>query len=312
MVLLSGLSNPELAKTIAKYLKSELHFPTSRFSDGELYVQIDVSVTNKQVFIIQPTCRPTNDNIMELLLICNACSRAGAKEIIPVMPYYGYSRQDRKGAPRVPISSAVVAKALKECGATRLITLDIHSEQQQGFFDGPWDNLYASYVLVPKLKKVLTKKLVVVSPDKGGVPRARAYAKFLNCEDVAIIFKERDTKTKNQSEALFLIGDVSNKTALIVDDIMDTAGTMVNAARMLKKSGANKVILAVTHGIFSGKAVQNLLDPAIDLVYCTDSIPISHEVTDTKKVQIISIAGLLAETIEKTRKGQPLASDLIL
>jgi ribose-phosphate pyrophosphokinase len=312
MVLIGGLANPALAQSIAKILDTKVHFPTTKFADGEMCVKIPVNITNKFVFIIQPTCKPVNDNIMELLLICDAAKRGGAKEVIAVIPYYGYSRQDRKDQPRVPISSALVASALKSAGATRIITLDIHSEQQQGFFNGPWDNLYASYASVPILQKVAHKNAVIVSPDKGGVPRAKAYAQLLDTNDVAVVFKERDTKTKNQSKALFLVGDVKGKTAVIVDDLIDTAGTMANAAEMLKKEGANKIIVVATHGLFSGNALENISSPAIHSVYCTDTLPLDENVLKNKKIKVVSVAPLLAEAIEKTFKGESLSKDLIL
>lgn len=312
MVLLGGSANPELAQNVAKLLDTKIYFPTTKFADNEIYVKVPVNMTNKVIFIIQPTCKPVNDNLMELLLMSDAAKRGGAREIIAVMPYYGYCRQDRKDEPRVPISSALVASTLKSAGVTRIITLDIHSEQQQGFFNGPWDNLYASYALVPELKNEILKDTVMVSPDKGGVPRAKAYARLLDTNDIAVVFKERDTKTKNQSKAMFLVGEVKGKIAIIVDDMIDTAGTMANAAELLKKEGAEKIIIAATHGLFSGKALDNISNPAIDKVYCTDTIPLSEEVLKTKKVKIVSIADLLAEAIEKTFKGESLGKDLIL
>jgi len=312
MVLIGGSANPALAQSIAKILGTKVYFPTTKFADGEICIKIPVNITNKFVFIIQPTCKPVNDNIMELLLMCDAAKRGGAGKVIAVIPYYGYSRQDRKDQPRVPISSALVASALKSAGATRIITLDIHSEQQQGFFDGPWDNLYASYELVPALQKVAHKNTVIVSPDKGGLPRAKAYAQLLNTDDVAVVFKERDTKTKNQSRALFLVGDVKGKTAIIVDDMIDTAGTMAAAADMLKKEGADKIILVGIHGLFSGNALENISNPAIHSVYCTDTLPLDESITKNKKVKVISVAPLLSEAIEKTFKGESLGKDLIL
>lgn len=312
MVLLGGSANPKLAKSIAKILRKPVCFPTTRFADGEICIKIPVTLTGKHVFILQPTCKPVNDNIMELLLMCDAAKRSGAREVVAVIPYFGYCRQDRKDEPRVPISSSLVASMLKSAGATRIITLDIHSEQQQGFFDGPWDNLYASYSLVPVLRKVVKKNAVIVSPDKGGVPKARAYARLLKTDDVAIVFKERDTKTKNQSSALFLVGSVRNKTAVIVDDIIDTAGTMVNATNMLKREGADKIIIVATHGLFSGAAAKNISQPVISAVYCTDTLPIGDELLATKNVRVVSIAPLLAEAIAKTYKGEALGKDLIL
>ncbi len=312
MVLLGGLANKPLAQSIADILKKKIYFPTSKFADGEYKIQIPVSLTNESVFIIQPTSKPVNDNIMELLLLCDAAKRAGAIEIVAVLPYYGYSRQDRKDEPRVPISSAVIASALKNSGATRIITLDIHSEQQQGFFDGPWDNLYGSYVLIPFIRKLRLKNPVIVSPDKGGAPRANAFAKFLKIDDVAIVFKERDTKVKNESTALYVIGNVKNRELIIVDDMIDTAGTMLNATKMLKKEGASKIYLVATHGLFSEKALENISDKSIDQVYCTDTVPLDELILKCNKVKVISVAPLLAEVIRRTIKGEALSEDLIL
>ena len=312
MVLIGGSANPKLAQSIAKILDTKVYFPTSKFADGEICIKIPVNITNKFVFIVQPTCKPVNDNIMELLLMCDAAKQGVAKEVVAVIPYYGYCMQDRKDQPRVPISSALVASMLKSAGATRIITLDIHSEQQQGFFNGPWDNLYASYAMIPALQKVAGNNTVIVSPDKGGVPRAKAYARLLETNDVAVVFKERDTKTKNQSKTLFLVGEVKNKTAIIVDDMIDTAGTMVNASSMLKKEGANKIIICATHGLFSGNALTNIANPAIHSIYCTDTLPLEENILGNKKIRVVSIAPLLAEAIEKTFKGESLGKDLIL
>lgn len=312
MILLGGLANKPLAQSIADILKRKIYFPTSKFADGEYKIQIPVSLTNEIAFIIQPTSKPVNDNIIELLLLCDAAKRSGAKEIVAVLPYYGYSRQDRKDEPRVPISSAVIASALKNSGATRIITLDIHSEQQQGFFDGPWDNLYGSYALVPFIRKLKIKKPVIVSPDKGGVPRANVFAKLLKVDDVAIVFKERDTKVKNESKALYVLGDVKNRELIIVDDMIDTAGTMLNATRMLKQEGASKIYLVATHGLFSGKALENIMDDSIYEVYCTDTVVIDEKILRCKKVKVASVAPLLAEVLKRTLKGEALSEDLIL
>ncbi|HUQ85254.1 MAG TPA: ribose-phosphate pyrophosphokinase [Candidatus Limnocylindrales bacterium] len=311
-VLLTGRSNPKLATDVAKILKQEIHHPISVFSDGEIRVRIPTSMRNMHVFIIQPTAPNVNDSIMELLLMIDAAKRSSAAEISAIIPYYAYSRQDRKEQPRVPISSSVVANMIMQAGATQILTIEIHSQQQQGFVKIPWDNLYGSYALLPVLKSRKFRNLVVASPDKGGLIQATGYAKLLGAEGVALVYKERDVAVNNKSETLAMIGDVKGKNVLIVDDVIDTAGTIVNAANYIKKQGAESVTLAVTHGLFSGAALEKIASPAIKEVMITDSIKPTEAILKTKKIQIASIAPLLAAAIQRIQTGESISRDLIL
>lgn len=309
--LLTGTSNPQLAAKISKILHHPIHQPVSVFANGEIMVKIPVSVRNKHVIIIQSTSPPVNDHLMELFLMIDAARRASAGEITALIPHYGYSRQDRKDNPRVPISSAMIANFIEYAGANRIITLDIHSDQQQGFVNCSWDNLYASRSLIPIIKKLKLKKLIIASPDKGGVARANAYAIRLQADGIAIVYKERDTQIKNTSKALDMIGDVSGKDVVIVDDILDTAGTMVNASVLLKKRGARRVIVVATHGLFSNQALDLINEPAIERVIVTDTVTPRPEVVTHPKIQIVSTAPLLAEVIKRTHQGGSLNTGLI-
>lgn len=311
-ILLTGRSNQKLAKDIAKILKHDLHEPISMFSDGEIRVRIPVSMRNQHVFIIQPTAPRVNDSIMELLLMIDAAKRSSANEISAIIPYFGYSRQDRKEMPRVPISSSIVAKMIANAGATQILTIDIHSQQQQGSVNIPWDNLYGSYALLPVIKSRKLNDLVVASPDKGGMVRATGYARLLGAHDVALVYKERDVAVNNKSEALSMIGRVRDKNVLLVDDMIDTGGTIVNAAEFIKKQGAKSVRLAITHGIFSGDAVKKFDTPAIEEIIVTDTIALRPEVIKSKKIKIASIAPLLAEAINRVQTGESISRDLIL
>ncbi len=311
-VLLTGRSNPKLAKDVGKILGQEVHAPISIFSDGEIRVRIPVSMRNQHVFIIQPTAPRVNDSIMELLLMIDAAKRSSANEISAIIPYYGYSRQDRREMPRVPISSSLVAHMIANAGATQIFTIDIHSQQQQGFVRIPWDNLYASYALIPLIKSRKIKKLVVASPDKGGLIQATGYARLLDADGVALAYKERDVNVNNKSETLAMIGEVKDKNVLIVDDMIDTGGTISNAAKFIKQQGAKSVILAAAHGIFSGPALENISTPAIDEVFVTDTISQRDEVLKNKKVVVASIAPLLAEAIKRIETGESISRDLIL
>lgn len=310
-ILLSGSANKELALKVSKKLRTKVHFPCTSFADGEINVQLPVSTRKKDVFIIQPTCCDVNAHIMEIVLMADAARRASANEVILVCPYFGYSRQDRKCNPRVPISASLVASMFEQAGVSRIITLDVHSEQQQGFFKGPWDNLYASYVLLPYIKKMRLKDLVVASPDKGGTVRATAYAKRLGADGLAIVYKERDTAVKNESQALDMIGEVANKNVLIVDDIIDTAGSITNAAKLILKRGAKSVLAASTHGIFSPPAIQRIADSPLGSVIITDSIPLSDESSRLGKIRVVSVASLLAKAFVSTYTGVSLKGDLI-
>ena len=309
MIILSGSSNPELATKIAENLKKRIYFPCTQFADGEIRVQIPTSLRKQNVYIIQSTSPDTNKHILELFLMTDAVKRASGKEVTLVIPYFGYSRQDRKDQPRVPISSALISRLLKVSGADRIVTIDIHSDQQQGFFDGPWDNLYASYVLLPALKQLKITNMVVVSPDKGGTMRANAYAKRIQAEGIAVVYKERDVHLRNISKALEVIGDVGGKNCIIVDDIIDTGGTILNAANLLIQRGAKKVFVSSTHGLFSNDAVQKLHDSAVEKIIITDSIYIEG-MKFTNKFKIVSVSKLLSETIKRIENGTPLSAGL--
>ena len=309
MIILSGSSNPDLATKIAEKLKKRIYFPCTQFADGEIRVQIPVSLRKQNVYIIQSTSPDTNKHIMELFLMADAVKRASGKEVTLVIPYFGYSRQDRKDQPRVPISSALISRLLKVSGADRIVTVDIHSDQQQGFFDGPWDNLYASYVLLTAIKQLKIPDLVIVSPDKGGTMRANAYAKRIQAEGIAVVYKERDVHLRNISKALDVIGDVEGKNCIIVDDIIDTGGTILNAVNLLIQRGAKKVFVSSTHGLFSNNAIQKLHDSAIEKIIITDSIYIEG-MKFTNKFKIVSVSKLLSETIKRIENGTPLSAGL--
>ena len=309
MIILSGSSNPELATKIAENLKKRIYFPCTQFADGEIRVQIPTSLRKQNVYIIQSTSPDTNKHILELFLMADAVKRASGKEVTLVIPYFGYSRQDRKDQPRVPISSALISRLLKVSGADRIVTVDIHSDQQQGFFDGPWDNLYASYVLLPAIKQLKIPDLVIVSPDKGGTMRANAYAKRIQAEGIAVVYKERDVHLRNISKALDVIGDVEGKNCIIVDDIIDTGGTILNAVNLLIQRGAKKVFVSSTHGLFSNDAVQKLHDSAVEKIIITDSIYIEG-MKFTNKFKIVSVSKLLSETIKRIENGTPLSAGL--
>lgn len=312
ITLLSGSANFNLAKSIAKILKKEVVNPTERFADNEIRVKIPKNLRRNDVFIIQPTSNPVNDNLMELLLMIDAAKRASANEITAIIPYFGYSRQDRKDRPRVPISASLVAQLLKTAGVDRIVTVDLHSEQEQGFFSGPWDNLYGSFVLVPMIKKLRIKDLVIASPDKGGAVKAVGYSRLLKAKGVAIVYKERDVNVANKSEALDLIGEVKDKNVLIVDDMVDTAGTLVNAAKLIMQKGAKSVRALATHGLFSSPAIQRINESMLMEVFVTDSISPTKEVLAEKKIKIVSVAKLLAEAIRRIESGESISEGLIL
>lgn len=312
-VLLTGTSNLPLAEKIGTILGKPVHKPVSKFADGEIRVQIPVNIRRGSVVIIQPTCPPDIDgSIMELLLMIDASKRASAQEIIVMMPYYGYARQDRKDRPRVPVSASLIAQLIKRAGADKICTLDIHSDQSQGFVQIPWDNLFGSYCLIPRLEKEEFKNLVVASPDKGGVPIATAYSRRLKADGVAIVYKERDVNAINESEALDLIGNVTGKTVLLVDDMIDTARTLVNAANLLKEKGAGSIWAAATHGVLSADAIERINNSPIEKVIITDSIPQPEKVIKNSKFEIISVAGLLAEAIQRIESGESISEKLII
>lgn len=311
-ILLSGRSNPGLARDVAKILRQQLHEPISLFSDGEVRVKMPVSMRNRHVFIIQPTAPRVNDSIMELLLMIDAAKRASAAEISAIIPYFGYSRQDRKEMPRVPISSSLVAHMIASAGATQILTIDIHSQQQQGFVQIPWDNLYGSYALLPLIKSKKLSDLVVASPDKGGLIQATGYAKLLGADGVALVYKERDVNVNDKSETSAMIGKVKDKNVLLVDDIISTGGTIINAAAFLKSQGAKSVRLAIVHGVFTGDAVEKIQHPAVDEIFVTDTIAQREEIRKIKKVKIATVAPLLAKAIEHVQRGESISRDLIL
>lgn len=310
LVLLSGKANPALARDIAHILRKKLDEPISIFGDGETRVKIAQNLRRNHVVIIQPTSPPVNDHIMELIFMIDAARRASADEITAVIPYFGYSRQDRKEMSRVPISSSVVAGMIEWVGADSIFTLDIHSEQQEGFVKIPWHNLYASYCLLPVIKSENLKDLVVASPDKGGVGRATAFARRLNT-DFAIVYKQRDIEVNNHSKALAMIGDVEGKTVLLVDDIIDTAGTITDGSKLLKENGARRVLAAATHGLFSGDALDNITKSPIEKVFITDTINLREEVRNHPKIEVVTVAPFLAEIIARIETGTPV-SELIL
>lgn len=311
-ILLSGTANLKLALDIGRLLNSKVHTPITKFADGETRVRIPVNLRRKEVFIIQSTCPPNVDSYyIELILMIDAARRASARRVIAVMPYMGYSRQDRKEGPRVPISAALMLSVIEHSGANAICALDIHSEPQQGFIKSPLDNLFGSYSLIPKLKSLHLGNLVVASPDKGGVPRATAYATFLKAEGVAIVYKERDVNLDSNADntkAMDLIGDVSGKNVLLVDDMIDTAGTLVNAAQLIYSKGAKSIVAAATHGLFSSPAIERIEKSEIKEIFVTDSIPPSKEVLTCKKIKYVTVAPLLAKAIERIYSGESVSS----
>ncbi|MBV8062999.1 MAG: ribose-phosphate diphosphokinase [Nevskia sp.] len=308
LMLFTGNANPVLAEHIADYLKVPLGKATvGRFSDGEVQIEILENVRGKDVFIIQPTCAPTNESVMELLMMLDAFKRASAGRITAVVPYFGYARQDRRPrSARVPISAKVVADMIGECGANRVLTVDLHADQIQGFFDIPVDNVYASPVLVGDIWRQKYEDLIVVSPDVGGVVRARALAKQLDEADLAIIDKRRPRA--NEAQVMNIIGDVDGRTCIMVDDLVDTAGTLGKAAAALKERGAIKVYAYVTHPVLSGAAISNINNSRLDGLVVTDTIPLSTEAKRCPKIRQLSIAGLLAETVRRVSADESVSS----
>ncbi len=302
--LLTGTSNPRLAQEIGEYLGIPLSDAlVGRFSDGEVRVKINESMRGEDVFVIQSLGHPVNDSIMELLLLLDALKRASAGRITAVIPYFAYARQDRKDKPRVPISARLLADLITTAGAQRLIIVDLHSPQIQGFFNIPVDNLYALGVLYEYLSKRLEGDVVVVSPDAGGVERARLLANRLG-SSIAIIYKRRPEP--NVAEVLDLIGDVKNKTAVIIDDIIDTAGTVVAATHMLLSKGAKSVFVCATHGVFSGPAIERLKESPIEEVIVTNSL--NMEGKKLEKLRVVSIAPLVGEAIRRAHEGESISS----
>ncbi|TXL23383.1 ribose-phosphate pyrophosphokinase [Methylococcaceae bacterium HT2] len=308
MMVFSGNANLDLSKGIVHRLNMRLGMASvGRFSDGEVTVEIEENVRDKDVFVIQPTCQPTNENLMELLVMIDALKRASASRITAVMPYFGYARQDRRSrSARVAISAKLVAKMVDVAGADRALTVDLHADQIQGFFDIPVDNVYASPLLLGDVWRQDYKNLIVVSPDVGGVVRARALAKRLDDADLAIIDKRRPMA--NVAEVMHIIGDVSGKTCVMIDDLVDTAGTLCSAAIALKKQGAVKVVAYCTHPVLSGRAIENLRNSVLDELIVTDTIPLSDEAADLGKIRQLSVADMLAETIRRIAVGESVSS----
>jgi ribose-phosphate pyrophosphokinase len=306
-VLFTGNANPALAREIAQTLGVELgKAKVSRFSDGEVDVEIQQNVRARDVFVVQPTCAPTNEFLMELMIMVDAFKRASARRITAVIPYFGYARQDRRPrSTRVPISAKVVANLLETVGVERLLTMDLHADQIQGFFDIPVDNIYASPVLLSDLKSKAYPNLVVVSPDVGGVVRARALAKQLG-SDLAIIDKRR--AAANVSEVMHVIGEIEGRNCVIMDDMIDTAGTLVKAAEVLKERGAKRVYAYCTHPVFSGPAIERITRSQLDEVVITNTIPLSDSALASKKIRQLSVAFLFAETIRRISDGESVTS----
>jgi len=295
LIIFSGNANPELAKEICDHLGLPLGaINLTKFSDGELYCQIMENVRGKDVFIIQPTCYPVNNNIMELLIMIDAFKRSSATRITSVIPYYGYARQDRKDKPRVPISSKLVADLLTAAGTDRILSMDLHAGQIQGFFDIPVDHLYASPVLIEHLRTLNIPNLTIVSPDAGGVERARAFAKRLDA-DLAIIDKRRTAP--NEAEVLHIIGEVSEKNIIICDGMIDTAGTLVNTVLALKKKKAERIFACATHGVLSGPAIDRLRNAPIEKIIVTNTVPLD-ESKILPNMTRLSVAGLLGTAIQ--------------
>jgi ribose-phosphate pyrophosphokinase len=298
MKILSGTSNPRLSKEISKKLKLKLiNTNIKRFADGEIYIEINENIRGNSVFVIQSTSTPANDNIMELLLCIDALRRSSAKNITAVIPYFGYARQDRKVAPRTSISAKVVSNLITNAGASRIVTVDLHAGQIQGFFDIPVDNLFTTPMFARYIKKKFkTKNLVCVSPDVGGVQRTRGLATKLKV-DLAIIDKRRPEPGK--SEVMNIIGDVKGKNCIIVDDIIDSGGTIINAVEALKKAGANDVYVFITHAVLSGDAAKKIKNSKIKKLIITDTIDNSLKIKNNSKIEVISIAPLMAEAINR-------------
>lgn len=308
MKLFAGNATPELAKKIAKRLFIELgDAVVGRFSDGEISVQINENVRGSDVFIIQSTCAPTNDNLMELIVMVDALRRASAGRITAVIPYFGYARQDRRvRSARVPITAKVVADFLSSVGVDRVLTCDLHAEQIQGFFDVPVDNVFGSPVLIEDMRERNFEDAVVVSPDIGGVVRARAIAKLLDDTDLAIIDKRRPQA--NVSQVMHIIGDVAGRDCIIVDDMIDTGGTLCKAAEALKEHGAKRVFAYATHPVLSGNAAENLKNSVIDEVIVTDSIPLSDELKALDKIKVLTLADMLAETVRRISNEESISA----
>lgn len=308
MMVFSGNANRALSEGIVRKLNMRLGLATvGRFSDGEIVVEIEENVRGRDVFVIQPTCSPANEHLMELLVMIDALKRASASRITAVIPYYGYARQDRRSrSARVPITAKLVANMLDTAGADRVLTVDLHADQVQGFFDIPVDNVYASPLLLGDVWRQKYENVIVVSPDVGGVVRARALAKRLGDADLAIIDKRRPKA--NVSEIMHIIGDVSGRSCVMVDDLVDTAGTLCHAAAALKENGALKVVAYCTHPVLSGAAAENVRNSVLDELVVTDTIPLNEELLSISKIRQLSVAEMLAETIRRIAESESVSS----
>jgi len=306
MAIFSGNSNPGLAQKICEYLSLPLGgAEVKTFSDGEIQIEIHENVRLKDVFVLQSTCSPVNDNLVELLLMIDAFSRSSARKITAVIPYFGYARQDKKVAPRVPISAKLVADMITVAGADRVITMDLHAGQIQGFFNIPVDNLFAAPVLIDYIRTNFRDNMVIVSPDAGGVERARAFAKRLNA-DLAIIDKRRDAP--NQAKAMAVIGDVADKVAIILDDMADTAGTLTEAADAIKNAGAREIHACCAHPVLSGPAIDRITNSELKSMVVTDTIPLAERAAACDKIKVLTISQLVGEAIIRSFRGDSVTS----
>lgn len=307
-MVFTGNANPQLTQDIVNYLKLPLGKAiVDRFSDGEIAVEIMENVRGKDVFVVQPTCEPTNDNLMELLVMVDALKRSSAARITTVIPYFGYARQDRRPrSARVPITAKVIADMIGKVGAHRVLTVDLHADQIQGFFDVPVDNVYASPILLGDIWRQEYDDLMVVSPDVGGVVRARALAKRLDDADLAIIDKRRPRA--NVSKVMHIIGDVEDRNCVLIDDLVDTAGTLCKAAKALKEHGAKRVIAYCTHPVLSGPAIENLNNSVLDELVVTDTIPLRGTARECSRIRVLSISEMLAETMRRVSMEESVSS----
>jgi ribose-phosphate pyrophosphokinase len=304
--IFSGNSNPALANKICEYLNLSLgNAQVKTFSDGEIQIEINENVRSKDVYVIQSTCSPVNDHLVELLLMIDAFKRSSAKRVTAVVPYFGYARQDKKVAPRVPISAKLVADMITVAGANRVITMDLHAGQIQGFFGIPVDNIFAAPLLIEHIRDNFKDSLVIVSPDAGGVERARAFAKRLDA-DLAIIDKRRSAP--NQATAMAVIGDVSDKVAVILDDMVDTAGTLTEAVHALQEGGAKEIHACCAHAVLSGPAIERIIDSEMKSMVVTDTIPLKEKAAASGKIVVISIAELVGEAIIRSYRGDSVTS----
>jgi ribose-phosphate pyrophosphokinase len=304
--IFAGNSNPLLSDRISEYLAKPMgKLKVNRFSDGEIQVEILENVRKQEIYVLQSTCYPVNDHLVELLLLIDAFKRSSASRVTAVIPYFGYARQDKKVSPRVPISAKMVADLLENTGVDRVITMDLHAGQIQGFFSVPVDNLYAAPIIIDDIKTRYPENLVVVSPDAGGVERARAYAKRLHCS-LAIVDKRRSAP--NQARAMAIIGDVKDKVAIVIDDMVDTAGTLTEAAGVIREKGARQVHAYCTHPVLSGPAIERITQSSLNSLVATDTIPLSPEAQACEKIKTLSIAKLVGEAIMRSYRGDSVNS----